>query len=97
MVRTTKKERIEKERVLYDEETVERLHEEYGPATEVKRNVKTTATVYEIRAAQWYWVMNKGCPRRSRSANAAAHVWKTARAVDNERTEVNFDAPRRRA
>lgn len=97
MVRTTKKERVGRERVLYDQETVERLADEYGPATEVKHNVKTTARVYEIRAAQWYWLQNKGCPRRSRASHASAKVWKVARAVDNGNTEVNFDAPRRRA
>ena len=97
MVRAVKQERVGKERVLYDKETVERLYEEYGPATEVKRNVKTDARVYEIRAAQWYWIQDKGCPRRSRASNASAKVWKTAKAVDNEMTEVHFEEPRKRA
>jgi hypothetical protein len=87
MVRTFKEEQVDREDLLYDPVTLERLFEEYGPATEIKRHVKTRATVYEIRAATWYWVQDKGCPRSTRGSNAAQHVWKTAKAIDNGRAE----------
>lgn len=88
MTRTDKKERIERERILYDGLTVERIVDEYGPATEIKRNVKTTATVYEIRAATWYWVFGNGRPRQDFASNASAKVYDIAKAVDEGRTEV---------
>lgn len=88
MVREGHKESFERDEILYDKPVIEHLVEEYGPATEIKNYVKTPATVYEIRAATWYWVFDKGCPRTSDESNASAHVWKMAKAVDEGRAEI---------
>jgi hypothetical protein len=90
MVRAAKREAVDREAALYDRETVERLVEEYGDATAIKRHVRTSAMVRELRAATWYWVYDKPCPGAGKSSMASQRVWETAKAVDEGRTEVNL-------
>lgn len=54
-MRTDKEETIHENRVLYDRECLERLHEQHGNAFEIKSAVDTTAKVYEIRTALRCW------------------------------------------
>lgn len=88
MVRAAKREAVDSEAALYDRETVERLVEEYGDATAIKRHVRTSATVRELRAATWYWVYDQDRPTSGKSSMAAQRVWDTAKAVDEGRTEM---------
>lgn len=47
---------VERDELLYNQNTITALYEEYGPESEIKRHVKTAATMYEIRAALKYWL-----------------------------------------
>mgnify|MGYP000217450589 CR=1 FL=1 len=47
---------IPRDELLYNQNTITALYEEYGPESEIKRHVKTGATMYEIRAALKYWL-----------------------------------------
>lgn len=47
---------IERDELLYNPTVLEGLFEEYGAESEIKRHVKTGATMYEIRAALKYWL-----------------------------------------
>jgi len=62
---------VDKNRLLYDEDTLDDVRdrcEETGiapKATEIKRAVKTTATVYEIRTALTFWFGGRFTHRES--------------------------------
>lgn len=53
---TEAKERsVPREDLLYNQSFIRELFEEYGDASEIKRHVKTSAKVYEIRTAIYFW------------------------------------------
>lgn len=52
----TKQHELDRTELLFDEERILNLLEDYHCATEIKRHVKTTAKVYEIRTAIQYWI-----------------------------------------
>lgn len=54
-VESTKEVEIDRIELLYNEQRLADLEQQYGKATEIKRHVKTTAKVYEIRTALRYW------------------------------------------
>lgn len=64
--------------LLYDSTTLRHYNEEYGPPTEIKRHVKTTAKVYEIRTALRYWFGGQASHRTSDA------VWYRLRAHDED-------------
>lgn len=74
---------VHKNRLLYDEKTLndvrERLvrHDIPPKATEIKRTVKTSATVYEIRTALSYYDGDAMTYRESE------RVWSDCEAFDN--------------
>lgn len=41
--------------LLFDRNVALEMREQYGPATEIKKHVKTSAKVYEIRTALRYY------------------------------------------
>lgn len=41
--------------LLYDPQVLRNARDRYGPPTEIKANVDTTAKVYEIRTALRFW------------------------------------------
>lgn len=47
---------IDRDELLYNQNTITTLYEEYGCESAIKRHVKTSATMYEIRAALKYWL-----------------------------------------
>lgn len=75
---------VHKNRLLYDKQTLadvkERLvrHDIPPKATEIKRAVKTTATVYEIRTAMAYYSGDALTYRESE------RVWSDCEAFDND-------------
>lgn len=54
-VTEAKHDEIERLDLLYNEQRIMALHEQYGDATEIKKHVKTTAVVYEIHTALRFW------------------------------------------
>jgi len=86
---------VHKNRLLYDKETLDDVrdklvrHDITPKATEIKRAVKTTATVYEIRSALEYWFGNRKTYRES------DRIWSNCEAFDNnewalEGTEIIY-------
>jgi len=68
---------IDRRELLYNETTLSAMLDEYGRESEIKRFVKTSATVYEIRSALKYWFgLDDGEPRRisKRIVDACAAV-----------------------
>jgi len=52
---------VDRDELLYNPTVLEAMYHEYGAESEIKRYVKTTAAVYEIRAALDYWLgINSG-------------------------------------
>jgi len=52
---------VDRDELLYNPTVLEAMYHEYGAESEIKRYVKTAATVYEIRAALDYWLdINSG-------------------------------------
>lgn len=74
---------VEKNRLLYDKETLDDVRdalEENGippKATEIKHAVKTTATIYEIRTALTYWFGGRMSHRESKG------IWRNCKAFDD--------------
>ena len=74
---------VEKNRLLYDKETLDDVRdalEENGippKATEIKQAVKTGAFVYEIRTALTYWFGGRMSHRESKG------VWRDCKAFDD--------------
>ena len=50
-----KNEELSREEVLYNEQRLLDLHEQYGDASEIKKHVDTPAFIYEIRTALRFW------------------------------------------
>lgn len=77
-------------RLLYDKEYLgdvrDRLEEDgvTPKATEIKRNVDTSATIYEIRTAITYWFGGRMSHRES------DRIWTNCQAFDND--EWRLDA-----
>lgn len=71
------KEEVPRRDVLYDKDTLRQLNDKYGPESEIKRNVRTSATMYEIRTALRYWFGGEQTHRTS------SRIWNTCEAVDN--------------
>lgn len=69
---------VERNRLLYDEELLGDITDDLGNAIEVKQEVKTSAHVWEIRAAQEYWFGGQLKPHRM-----AERVWHNCKAVDD--------------
>lgn len=72
----SKEEELPRDEVLYDRETVQRLAEKYASPAEIKHNVKTSATTYEIRTAVRYWCGGQASHRTS------DRIWQKCRAVE---------------
>ena len=51
-----KQNEIPRRTLLYDEDVLESVYRDVGPESEIKRHVKTGATIYEIRSALKYWL-----------------------------------------
>jgi hypothetical protein len=54
-MKVDKEAEIPRDILLYDPEVLEGVNEEFGPATEIKHNIRTSAKIYEIRTALRYW------------------------------------------
>lgn len=50
-----KQDEIDRIELLYDKTTLMAVHDRYGDASEIKKHVKTTAKIYEIRTALVYY------------------------------------------
>ena len=75
---------VPKNRLLYDEEFLGEVTDDLGNAIEIKQEVKTTAHVWEIRAAQEFWF---GGQLKSHRMSTA--VWRNCRAFDNGMWALN--------
>jgi len=73
---------VARDRLLYDPVVLQDCNDEYGPATEIKHNVRTAAKIYEIRTALRYW---NGGSADSRINDA---VWMYCECVDNGSMEL---------
>jgi hypothetical protein len=51
-----KQNEIPRRTLLYDKDVLESVYRDVGPESEIKRHVKTGATIYEIRSALKYWL-----------------------------------------
>jgi len=51
-----KQNEIPRRTLLYDKDVLESVYRDVGPGSEIKRHVKTGATIYEIRSALKYWL-----------------------------------------
>ena len=51
-----KQNEIPRRTLLYDKDVLESVYRDVGPESEIKRYVKTGATIYEIRSALKYWL-----------------------------------------
>jgi len=51
-----KQNEIPRRTLLYDKDVLESVYKDVGPESEIKRHVKTGATIYEIRSALKYWL-----------------------------------------
>jgi len=49
-----KQNEIPRRTLLYDKDVLESVYRDVGPESEIKRHVKTGATIYEIRSALKY-------------------------------------------
>jgi hypothetical protein len=91
MVDESKMLTVESNRLLYDEETLSDVRdalaeEDVAPkATEIKRNVKTSATVYEIRTALTFWFGGRMSHRES------DRVWSNCEAFENGEWALNSE------
>lgn len=78
MVRLSNRERIDRNRLLFDPQTLERKMDEYGSnPLDIKLNVKTSAKQYEIRTAIRYWFGGQASHRTSDG------VWGDCKAFDD--------------
>lgn len=73
---TTDRPQVPRNRLLYDSDLLGEIVDEYGNAIEIKENVKTRATVYEIRTALEYWFGGRNNHRTS------DRIWDRCEAVD---------------
>ena len=76
-----KAETVDRIDVLYDKRTLKRLNDSYGPEgkateSEIKRHVKTSATMYEIRTALRYWFGG------DRTRRTSQRIWDNCAAVE---------------
>ncbi|WP_226041210.1 hypothetical protein [Natrinema sp. DC36] len=67
---------ISRDDLLYDGDRLLEMRDEFGPATEIKRHVQTTAMIYEIRTALKYW---SGESQTHRTCGA---VWRRCELVE---------------
>lgn len=51
----TKEVEIDRIELLYNEQRLADLEDQFGKSSEIKRHVKTSAKLYEIRTALRYW------------------------------------------
>lgn len=54
-MRVKKERSIDRDRLLYSTDVLEAARDDFGPATEIKHAVRTSAKIYEIRTALRYW------------------------------------------
>lgn len=83
MVQKLKNHTVEAERLLYDEARLGTLIDEYGTAMNVKLNVATTATTYEIYTAVRYWFGGKKPQVTSYNRQISQTVWNRCKGVEN--------------
>lgn len=75
---------IDRNELLFDTQTLERVVEEYGKNEfEIKLNVDTQATAYEIRTAIRYW-FDMGQNHRT-----SARIWDACDAFDSGEWELS--------
>lgn len=85
MVRTDKDTSVPRDILLFDRETLDGVSEEFGPASEIKKHIKTSAKLYEIRTALRYWF---GGQNDHRTCDV---VWDRCSAVEGGRMELQGD------
>jgi len=71
----TKDKSVPRDVVLYDEARLMDLRNEYGAETEIKLNVETSATLYEIRTAIRFWTDGQ------RSHRTSDRIWNRCKGV----------------
>ena len=76
-MRPDKEDTFGRTELLYDKEVLGEMNEEHGRATEIKKHVKTPASIAEIRTALRYWFGGKNNHR------ASDDVWMKCKAVDD--------------
>jgi len=76
---------VPKRRLLYDKDFLSDVQADVGNAIEMKAEIDTTATVYEIRTACEYWFGGQASHRTS------DRVWGNCKAVDDGMWELNED------
>lgn len=77
-----KNEHVSRSELLFNKQRLLDIHEKYGDATEIKKHVKTTAFIYEIRTALRFW---KGGRATHRTNDA---LWTRLEAYENGHDEV---------
>jgi len=55
MAQAEKEQSVDRIDLLFDEERLSALHQQYNTASGIKANVSTSAATYEIRSALAYW------------------------------------------
>jgi hypothetical protein len=78
----TKDKSVQRDVLLYDEARLLDLRNEYGAETEIKLNVETSATLYEIRTAIRFWTDGQ------RSHRTSDRIWKLCKGVQQGMYEV---------
>lgn len=71
-----KQETVSREELLYNEGRCLDLHDKYGDAHNIKKHVKTSAKIYEIRTALRYYLDGRATHRTSDA------IWRRVRLVD---------------
>lgn len=86
MVRLTNRERIDRNKLLYDPQTLAQMRDRHGSTPlEVKMGVETNATVYEIRTAIRFWFGG------SESHRTSERVWKHCEAFETGQWELDSE------
>ena len=78
----TKDKSVPRDVLLYDEARLLDLRNEYGAETEIKLNVETSATLYEIRTAIRFWTDGQ------RSHRTSDRIWQLCKGVQQGMYEL---------
>jgi len=71
----TKDKSVPRDVLLYDEARLKNLMDTYGHETEIKVNIETSATLYEIRTAIRFWTDGQ------RSHRTSDRIWQLCKGV----------------